>query len=145
MFNAEFLCKNNILFEEVKCANDVLFGYQVAIKAQKVDISQSAIYSVLYRDGSLTTIKDKEYAWIRYNTVKKARSLAVRNGYQNYESPVAIEALHSWRQLGFGTFLLFVWRERREIKKASRMATRNKSFNYRHPYLYVVLVLFRLV
>lgn len=145
MLSADFLRKNEILFEEVKCANDVLFGYQVAIYTQKVDISQSAIYCVCYRDGSLTTIKDKEYAWIRYNTVKRARALAVQHGFQHYEQPYTIEALPSWRRLGIIPFLSFVWRERHEIKRASKVVTEHRLFNYRHPYLYVWLVLLKLV
>ena len=145
LFNAAFLRKNAILFEEVKCGNDVAFGYQVAVKAQRITISPSAIYDVTYRNGSLTTIINREYSWIRYTTVKKANAYAAKHGFLRYELPHAIEVLKNWRQLGLKDYLFFVWHERKEICRASKIKMGNKPFNYRHPYLYVLLVFLKLV
>lgn len=140
LFRADFLRQNNILFEEIPCANDVAFGYQVAVKAQKIVISPHAIYDVTYREGSLTTIINKEYSWIRYNAVKKANAFAARHGFKRFELPYAVDALKTWRQLGLRNYLHFVWHERREIGRASKIQIDHKPFNYRHPYLYVLLV-----
>lgn len=145
MFSAEFLLKNDILFEEIKCAEDVSFGYHVAIKANKIVISQDAIYNVTYREGSLTTIRNKEYNWIRYTAVKEANAFAEQQGYRQYVLPPAIEALKSWRQLGLREYLHFAWHERHEIRRAARIQMEPKPFNYRHPYLYVLMVLIKLV
>lgn len=145
MLSSDFLQQNAILFEEVKCGNDVFFGYQVAVRADSIVISPSAIYDVTYREGSLTTIINREYSWIRYTTVKKANAFAAENGYKRYELPHAIEVLKTWRDLGLRDFLYFTWHERHEIKRSLKVHIDNKPFNYRHPYLYVILVLLKLV
>lgn len=145
MIKADLLRQNNILFDEVICANDVFFGYQVAVKANNIVISQSAIYDVTYREGSLTTIKNKNYSWIRYTTVKKANAYAAKYGFKRYELPHAIEVLKTWRQLGLRDFIFFIWHERSEIRRALKVQIDHKPFNYRHPYLYVLLVLLKLI
>lgn len=145
MLNAEFIRRNNILFEEVKCGNDVFFGYQVAVKANHIQISSSAIYDLTYREGSLTTIKNREYSWRRYFVVKNAHAFAVNYGFQRYELPYAIEMLKTWRQLGLTDYFCFIWHERNEIKRAAKIELINKPFNYRHPYLYMLLVLFKFI
>ena len=127
------------------CAEDVPFGYQVAVYANNIVISQSAIYDVTYREGSLTTITNREYTWIRYTTVKKANAFAAEHGFRRYELPPAIDFLKTWRKLGLKEFLHFVWHERHEIRSASKVHVEDKPFNYRHPYLYVLLVLLKLV
>lgn len=145
MLSSAFLRQNNILFEEIKCAEDVYFGYQVAVKASKIAICQDVIYNVTYREGSLTTIKNKEYFWVRYNAAKRANSFAEKHGFPQYVLSPAIEALKAWRQLGLHDYLFFIWHERREIRRAVGTQLVPKPFNYRHPYLYVVLVLFKLI
>ena len=145
MFSALFLKENNIQFEEVKYGTDVAFGYEIAVKANTIEVSQSAIYMVSYREGSLTTFKDREAMQIRYETVKRANAYAADNGFKRYELPHAIEVLKTWRKLGLRDFFYFIRHERHEIRKASKVQIDKKPFNYRHPYLYVLLVLLRLV
>ena len=145
MLKSSFLRQNNIQFEEVMCAEDVPFGYQVAVFANNIVISQNAIYDVTYREGSLTTINNKEYSWIRYTTVKKAYSFVSKHGFKRYELPPAIDFLKTWRNLGLKEFFHFVWHERHEILRASKVRIVNKPFNYCHPVLYVFLVLLKLI
>ena len=145
MLRTDFLRQNNILFEEIECANDVAFGYQIAVQANDIIISPSAIYDVTYREGSLTTIKNREYFWLRYTTVKDANAYAFKHGFKQFEYPYVIDALKQWRQLGLSDFFYFLWHERHEVKRAFRLRLDKKAFNYRHPYLYVLLVLLKLV
>lgn len=145
MLKTDFLRQNNIFFDEVKCANDVLFGYKIAVKAKNIIISQTAIYDVTYREGSLTTIKSREYSWTRYTTVKNANAYAAKYGFKRYELPHAIDALKTWRQLGISNYISFIWHERTEIYRSSKVQIDHKPFNYRHPYLYVLLVLLKLI
>ena len=98
-----------------------------------------------YREGSLTTIKNKESYWIRYIVGKKSNKYAAEHGFKQYEMPQAIETLKKWRELGIKVFLWFIWHERSEIRRASNVKMDHKPFNYRHPYLYILLVLFRLL
>lgn len=145
MFRTCFIKANDIIFEEVKCGNDVAFGYHVAVKADSIVISPYAIYDVTYREGSLTTINNKEFSWIRYTVVKKAKTYAAEHGFQQYELPHVIEALKTWRQFGLRDFIHFIWHERHEIMRASKVRIKDKPFNYRHPYIYVFLILLKLV
>ena len=145
MINSSFLQRNNILFEEVKCGNDVAFGFQIAVWSNRILICPYAIYDVTYREGSLTTIRNRESSWIRYKTGKHAYAFAAEHGYQRFELPYAIEVLKAWRQLGLKDFFYFIWHERREIRRASRVQIDNKPFNFRHPYLYILLVLLKLI
>ena len=145
MLNADFLRQNNISFDEVICGNDVAFGYQVAVFAQNIIVSPYAIYDVTYREGSLTTISNKEYSWIRYTAVKKANAFAAEHGFRQYELPPAIDFLKTWRKLGLKEFFHFIWHERHEIRRASKVRVVNKPFNYCHPVLYVLLVFLKLV
>lgn len=145
MINSSFIQHNNIQFEEVKSGNDVAFGFQVAVWSCRVLICPSAIYDVTYREGSLTTIRNRESSWTRYQTGKHAYAFAAEQGFQRFELPYAIEVLKAWRKFGLKDFLYFIWHERREIRRASKVQIDNKPFNFRHPYVYVFLVLLKLI
>ena len=145
MLKANFIQKKYLSFDEIKCAEDVGFGFHLAVEADKIIVSQSAIYDLTYRDGSQTTIVNKEYAWIRYGVLQKTYTYAANNGFQRYELPYVIEVLKTWRKLGLSDFFWFIWHERSEIVRASIVQIDNKPFNYRHPYLYVLLVLFKMI
>ena len=145
MFRTSFIKANDIVFEEVKCADDVAFGYQVAVKANNIVISPYAIYDVTYREGSLTTITNMEFSWIQYVVEKNAKTYAAEHGFQQYELPHVIEVLKRWRKFGLRAYIRFIWHERHEIVRASKVRIKDKPFNYRHQYLYVLLVLLKLV
>ena len=145
MINSSFIQHNNIQFEEVKCGNDVAFGFQVAVRSNRIFICPSAIYDVTYREGSLTTIRNRESSWTRYQTGKHAYAFAAEQGFQRFELPYAIEVLKAWRQLGLKDFFYFILHERFEIRRARKVQIDNKPFNFRHPYVYVLLVLLKLI
>lgn len=143
MLRSGFLQENRLSFEEVRFGNDVLFGTQVAVHASAILIVQKPIYDVTYREGSLTTIKNKESLRCRYESQKKADAYAAKRGFKRGELPCAIDFLKAWRGVGLSDYLLFVWQEREEIKRAGKIRRDGLPFNYRHPYLYVILILFR--
>lgn len=145
MFNADFILNSSIFFEETICANDVGFGFQVAVKARNIIIDPLAIYDLTYREGSITTIKNKEYSWVRYEVQKRANTFAAKNGFRRFELPYVIEVLKSWRKSGLFDYLWFICHEQREIRRASKIMIDSKPFNYRHPYLYTLLVLFKMI
>ena len=143
MLRSGFLQENRLSFEEVRFGNDVLFGVKVAVHASVILVVQKPIYDVTYREGSLTTIKNKESLRCRYESQKKADAYAAKRGFKWGELPCAIDFLKAWRGVGLSDYLLFVWREREEIKRAGKIRRDDLPFNYRHPYLYVILILFR--
>ena len=145
MLRLTFLNNYQILCEEVPYANDVSFGFQVAVNATAIIISHSAIYDVTYREGSLTTIKNSDSLYTRYLVQNRANTYAFEHGFKRFELPCVIEFLKAWRKYGVKEFLSFFWHERKEIHRAKKIRMENKPFNYRYPYLYLVLVLFKMV
>lgn len=143
MLRLDFLRKNQLTFEEVRFGNDVLFGVKVAVHASAIMIVQKPIYDVTYREGSLTTIKNADTLRCRFEAQKRADAYASKFGFKQFELPCAIDHLKTWREFGLRNYLHFVWKERKEIKRAKKIRLDTKPFNFRHPYLYVILVLFR--
>ena len=73
-----FINLYNIRCEEIKCSNDQMFSTLVALNASKVFFDNSYhIYTLTYREGSLTKVRDKESfecrlgAEERYNEVMR--------------------------------------------------------------------------
>ena len=143
MLRSGFLQENRLSFEEVRFGNDVMFGTKVAVHASAILIVQKPIYDVTYREGSLTTIKNKESLRCRFEAQKRADAYASKQGFKRYELPCAIDFLKVWRGFGLKDYLLFVWQERKDIKRAGKIRRDDLPFNYRHPFLYVILILFR--
>ncbi len=57
MLSADFLNKNNIKFDEVLASNDTMFSTKATCLANNIEISNSILYVVTYRDGSLWTTR----------------------------------------------------------------------------------------
>lgn len=61
----DVLEKNNIRFEDTRVANDVFFCRKLGVYATKIVVIQDTFYSVTEREGSLTTMVDRESFNIR--------------------------------------------------------------------------------
>lgn len=57
MVNHKFVLDNNILFEEVKRGNDVMFSFATCFNCRKFEIILDKLYCVTYREGSITFSK----------------------------------------------------------------------------------------
>lgn len=53
LINREFVEKNVITFDEVMSSNDVMFTTKCTCLAKKIDVADSSLYVVTYREGSL--------------------------------------------------------------------------------------------
>lgn len=54
MYRADFIKNNNILFQETKANNDLLFSMKAGILARDILIDKSYIYTYVWREGSLS-------------------------------------------------------------------------------------------
>lgn len=83
------IVSNNIRFDETKVANDLIFSLKTGIAAEVVEVDKTSIYTWLVREGSLTSIKTKEAAYlhfdasVRYNLILKRNSLEDYRKYRN--------------------------------------------------------------
>jgi len=78
LISREFIERNDIKFDEVIVANDVMFSTKVGYYAEEFDVSSEVIYCVTRDKGSLTTKVNKKafysrlYVWIDfYNFLKR--------------------------------------------------------------------------
>lgn len=66
MIRRELVIFNNIRFDEVVAANDVMFSTKVALNANKFSVNDGFVYVVTTRAGSLVNRRDLEVVKSRY-------------------------------------------------------------------------------
>ncbi len=52
--------ENNILFDETKVSNDVMFAMQCAVHAGRIQACDERIYCITEQDGTLSKLEDRE-------------------------------------------------------------------------------------
>ncbi|MBZ0322587.1 MULTISPECIES: glycosyltransferase family 2 protein [Bacteria] len=67
MMKRDLIKKNNILFEEIKLSNDILFSAKVGFFSQNLNVDDRTIYKVRHSQGSMTSIVNKERFMLRLN------------------------------------------------------------------------------
>lgn len=68
--------ENNLLFDETRVANDVMFSMRCAVHAKKIQASEQVIYCITKSEGTLTTSVKREDARMRMRmAVKKYKYL----------------------------------------------------------------------
>ncbi|EHR5462504.1 TPA: glycosyltransferase family 2 protein [Vibrio parahaemolyticus] len=78
LISRSLISKNKIYFDEVIASNDVMFSLKVGTTAKSISCSDYTIYSVVEREGSLTSSQDLEkeisrlYVLVRYNSMLKS-------------------------------------------------------------------------
>ncbi|NDV94430.1 glycosyltransferase [Dysgonomonas sp. 521] len=149
MVSRDFLLKENIKFEEVLFSNDILWSTKVAVFAQKIICSDTILYIVTARNGSLTTIRTREALQTRFE-VSLRRNLYVRSiGEIEHEAPI----MHSWLipTMQTDVFLFFsilakilkkgmIHSGKRKREILYKMDKRFNRHFYKHPYLYIISV-----
>lgn len=53
LIKKELINNNHIAFDEIPCANDVMFSTKIAVHAKNIGICKEPIYCVTFREGSL--------------------------------------------------------------------------------------------
>ena len=75
---------NTIQFDETKVANDLIFSLKTGIAATIVEVDKTSIYTWLVREGSLTSIKSKETAYIHFNASVRYNEILKQNSLEDY-------------------------------------------------------------
>lgn len=108
MISRELVISNNIRFDEVLAANDVMFSTKVGMTANNFTVNKESIYVVTTRTGSLANRRDFDVVKSRY-LVAIRRNIYVReNGYRNNQGSIMIY-LYSALKFGISPFLNFCW------------------------------------
>ncbi|HOU68315.1 MAG TPA: glycosyltransferase family A protein [Paludibacteraceae bacterium] len=101
LIKRNFLVQNNIRYQQVTGGDDVLFSVQIATHLQKYELSDSTLYCVVDRPGSLT----RNNNWQNFYSYVGACCEAYK-----YMKPYSKESLaYSWIVAWWG----FLWAEKR--------------------------------
>lgn len=91
MYSVELIRKNNIIFEETLCGNDVIFAVKAAYLAKKPSFNKQHLYIVTYRKNSLHDNKQKDYrSYVVYQGVKARLDRYCLQNLINYRVPVCV-------------------------------------------------------
>lgn len=99
LVSSELIRKNNIDFQEVMRANDVLFSTKIACFAKKILVSDAAIYTITSRPGSLAFNAQKDYQ----NLSDRVDVFIGRNRFmksQGFAPPSLIPSILAARKIG---------------------------------------------
>lgn len=101
--------KNGILFDEIPCANDVMFFVKLAFCVEKVDISLEYIYCVSKPTGrNLTSRKDYNTGKVRLQVLLERNDLLLKYGYKKLLIPPMV-MLWDFRTIGLKGLLSYCW------------------------------------
>ena len=108
----ETVKKHNISFQEVQCANDVLFYIKLSSFVLKKSISTEKIYTIVDREESLTKKRNTDAIRMRFNVMCDAA------GYlkKNHKEESIRECVFSW------------WREIYNINKSTAFFLLQRMF-----------------
>lgn len=108
MIRSQLVRLNNIRFDEVVAANDVMFSTKVGMITNNFAVHTESVYVVTTRAGSLANRRDFDVVKSRY-LVAIRRNIYVReNGYPNMQGSIMIY-LYSAFKFGLTPFLSFCW------------------------------------
>lgn len=82
----DFVMSNNIRFDETIVANDRMFSLKTGILASLVEVNTTPIYVWLVRDGSLTSIRIKEYALLHLFVAIRSNKMLEEYSLERYRS-----------------------------------------------------------
>lgn len=108
MIRREHILSNNIRFDEVVAANDVMFSTKVGLTAKNFTVSNDSVYVVTTRAGSLANRRDFEVVKSRYLVAIKRNIYVSEQGYRNKQGSIMIY-LYSALNFGIRPFLKFCW------------------------------------
>jgi hypothetical protein len=115
LINRAFLMKNNIKFEEVIAANDVMFSAKVGSSMKRYAIDRNVIYCITRGSGSLTMNIDEHIFDIRLNVFI--------NYYKYLYDSLTNEQFKALNLLGWGK-VVDVFKYRLGLKKVFRVIYR---------------------
>lgn len=108
MLNSKFVTTNNIWFDEVRAANDVMFSTKCGYYANKVTACQDMVYYATVNKGSLTRSRDLEVLKSRYIVNLRKNLFLKEHGLSSFQTSIMNTLIESSRH-GIKTFFEFVF------------------------------------
>lgn len=104
----ELIISNDIRFDEVVAANDVMFSTETGLKSHKFTVDDNYVYVVTTRAGSLANRRDIDVIKSRYLVAIRRNIYVRKNGYRNRQGSIMVY-LYTASKFGLRTFLYFCW------------------------------------
>lgn len=109
MMSRKLLMDNDIRFEEIIASNDIMFSAQAGNLARSIAVDYSQVYCVTVAKGSLTNIRSKEVAKIRFEVKLRFNEFVRGLGKGMYQYTVRKELFdafsYGWNEF-FSYFVL---------------------------------------
>lgn len=109
IFNRNFINSHKFKFEEIVAGNDMMFSVKTGVKANKIIIDETIIYTVTVSSGSLTTTLSKEKFKSRFDATIRVNNFLKENHLSKYQISVLYFIAKS-RQFGYN-FLFYIIKE----------------------------------
>lgn len=88
LYKRDFIKKNNILFDEVIAANDMMFSIKSGLKANKITYEEQEFYCNTISAGSITTTLSKDRFESKLNVTLRVNDLLRENNKKKYRVSV---------------------------------------------------------
>lgn len=133
MIRFDCVKRNNIAFDEISCANDIMFFTKLAFCLEKIDVSSECIYCVSKPTGrNLTSRRDYNSGKVRLQVLLERNDYLIQKGYRDLLTPPML-ILWQYRNVGLRSLFLYC----RLIIKSSTPLFLNLSNFLRFPFKYL--------
>ena len=109
MIRRDLVIRQDIKFDEVLAANDVMFSTKVGYYAQKFTTDYRSVYVVTTRCSSLANRLDLPVIQSRFNVAIKRNIFVRQKNMKNYEGSIMIY-LYQASNFGVKVFFSFLWK-----------------------------------
>lgn len=108
MVRRELVIKNNIMFDEVLAANDVMFSTLAGFYSEKFTVDESPVYVITTRRASLANRWDLPVVEARYIVALRRNRFLKNKGLRKKQGSVMIY-IYKALKFGPGPFFHFLW------------------------------------
>lgn len=142
MVRKTFLVDNNILFEEITYANDVMWSTLIAlsIKNSDLQISDNILYCLTDRNGSLYWDQDENNVLCRYSVFQNQRSLLKKRKEESLINSPIHDLLRRAHYLGLFPYLRFLKKIVKNEESIPYFYQFEKKMHFRYPYIYISIL-----
>lgn len=101
MYRNSFLQANNFMYEEIRSNEDVMFVVSCNVNASKICVSDSVVYTITMRPGSLTMSVNRDNMFTGYGVAIRYSKFVKSQGYPKYSSRLLSYIRLAWKHYGF--------------------------------------------
>ena len=108
MFRRSISVDNSVLFDEVPASNDVMFVVNNAYHARQICASKEIVYTLTYREGSITRVANKENNMSRYKVSLRYNQFVKKKGHPEMRIRVFSHVMLALRTFGIKEAIRYI-------------------------------------